>query len=217
MKLLLTLILLAFTPAFASNDISLSIENNMRSAALSMSTVKTEADDIVKTYFATGASSQIAGLATDGTAATVGSKLTKAKFINGITMAQQLQNFFANASVVTDDYMATSANLINGSDAAGAALSQDVEVLGARLVTMGNTMIQLKKSCESMLSAYNSSELAAAIVSISLPTVVYGCSTSKQKFVDGMNLCQQVVNFMGNSAVTTGDWNSTVNKWAQGF
>ena len=216
---LLAILMSAFFACFAhaANDVSLNVERGMQSEAVQFVSIHDEVDDIVKSYFATSASSLVGAAATDGTAVTVGSKLTKLKFINGITMAQQLQNLFTNQAVTTGDYMATSVNLINGSDAAGQALSQDVEVIGTRLVALGNTMILAKKNCQALLNAYNSSELAAALTQTSLPTIVFGCSSSKQKFVDGMNLCNQITNFMNNSAVTQGDWMAVVTKWTSGI
>lgn len=215
MKKMLIFVLFFVSLSAGAANVTVDLESRMASVAAQASTVKRDVDFVVKAYFATTASSLVSGLATEGTAATVGSKLTKGEFINGITMAQQLQGLFGNQAVTQGDYLATSMNLINGSDAASSALSQDVEVIGTKLVTMGNAMIEVRQFCGGILESYNASELSAALVAVSLNTVVFGGASTKQKFVDGMNLCQQLSNFMNNAAVTQGDWQSIMTKWTQ--
>lgn len=210
-------IFFASQSSMAANDITLTIEQSMKSSTLSLVNMKDEVDDIVKQYFATGSSDLIVGVSGDSTPVTVGSKLTKGKFVNGITMAQNLQNMLTNVAVTSGDYMSTSMNLINGTTAANAVLSEDVEVIGTRLVTLANSLIQLKKSCGTILNQYNSSELSGALTQLQASTIVFGCSTPKLKFIDGMNLCSQMINFMQNASVTQGDWMSTVTKWASGI
>ena len=215
-KLLYFLVFMLSPSAFSANSVSLNVERSMVSISIDLVKMKQDSDDIVKQYFSTTASSLV-GAAASGDAVTVGSKLTKAKFVAGITVAQQIQNLFTNQAVGTNDYLASAVNLIDGTTAAAQPLSQDVEVIGTNLVSLGAKSIDINKRCQSVLSTYNSSELAAALVPVSLTTIVFGADTTKQLFVDGMNLCQQINNFYGNSAVTQGDWNSVLAKWTQGF
>lgn len=218
MKKIIAILLLVLCSSVqaGTNNVSLNLQRSMVSLATDLQNIKSDVDEIVKAYFSTTASSLV-GAAGANDSVTVAAKLTKTKFINGITMAQQLQNLFTNSAVSQNDYAVTAHNLINGSDGAQAVLSQDVEVIGNKLVLLGTKSISMLKSCKTILSAYNSSELAAALVPVGLSTVVYGADATKQLFVDGMNLCQQITNFYGNVAVTQGDWLSIVSKWTSGF
>lgn len=196
------------------NRVSENLERSLVSSAIELNAMKQDSDEIVKAYFATSASTLV-GAAASEDPVTVGSKLSKTKFIAGITVAQQLQNLFTNQVVSANDYLSSVHNLINGSAAAPSALSQDVEVIGNKLVLLGTKSLSIQKSCQNILAAYNSSELAAALVPVSLNTIVFGAGMTKQLFVDGMNLCQQLMNFYGNSSVTQGDWISVVSKLVQ--
>lgn len=207
--------LVSFVAKAQINNVSQNIENNMKNISGDLASVRQSADEIVKAYFSTSTSSLV-GAAQNGDPVTVASKLTKANFVNGINFSQQIQNFFTNQAVVQGDYLSTAYNLLNGSTAAAQALSQDVEVIGNNIVVLGKKMVDLRKQCQSTLAWYNSSDLASALVPVSLNTIVFGCSTTKQKFVDGMNMCQQVINLMDNADVVEGDWMSITVKWTQG-
>lgn len=215
-KVILILMLLTASTAYSQvNNVSQNVESNMKNIAGELSIVKQSADEIAKAYFSTSASSLV-GAAGSSDAVTVSSKLTKTNYINGVTLAQELQKLFTNQDVTEGDYLSSAHNMVNGSTAAAQALSQDVEVIGNNIVLLAKKMIELRKSCQTTLAWYNSSDLASALVPVSLNTIVFGCSTTKQKFVDGMNMCQQVMNLMDNAAVTQGDWMAIVVKWTQG-
>jgi hypothetical protein len=132
-------------------------------------------------------------------------------------MCENIINFINNQAVATSDYLATSENLINGSDQASQSLSQDVESIGTRLQNLGGTLITLNQTVSSLLNLYNAAQLSAVLTAISGDPVVIGCSTTKTKFLSGVTLLQQFNNLMNNSAVTTGDYLSTISQWNQGF
>lgn len=198
----------------ATNNTSSNLQKSLYTVATELAGVREEVDFIVKNYFATTASTLV-GAAASGDAVTVTSKLTKAEFTAGITMSQQLQNFFTNQVVTTADYMASVHNLINGSNPLTTALSQDVEAIGDKLVNLANKSLLLSKSCQSIIAAYNASELASALAAMSSTTIVFGADIPKQLFVDGVTLCQEVFDFYGNASVTQADWMSTISKWNQ--
>lgn len=196
------------------NNTSLVVETTITSIAGSLKNVRDESGELYKSYFATGSNTLVDGLSTGGTAATVSSKLTKTEFVNGISMLEQLNNFFGNAAVTQADYVASAINLTNGTTAAGAALSSDVENIGDRLRQMGRDLIEIKKMCDSTLKVYSASELSPAVAALSSTTVVFGCSSTKSKMGSGITLLEQFVKLMTNLAVTTGDYSSTVSQWS---
>jgi len=198
------------------NNVTQQLEDLITAFAGSLYSMNTEVNDIVKAYFATTASSLINGLATSSTPATVQTGLSKGQYVNGITLLQNLQNFFGNAAVSTGDYLGTAETLINGSNNATTQLSNDVESLGLRIKAVSQNLIQLYKDGTNINKVYNASGLSGFLGSVSASTIVYGCSTTQSKFIGGIVLVQQLLNFLGNSAVSTGDYYTTVANWVQG-
>ncbi len=198
------------------NTISQTLETKLTTFATSLYALNNEAKDLDLYYFASGASTAVSALATNGTAATVSTALTKVEVVNGITLAEALVSFFGNSAVSTASYIDHAYNLINGNNPAGAVVTADVEQVGVRLVALANDCVELRKQTVDILKIYNSSELSAILGSMSAHTVVYGCSTTQSKLLAGVVLITQFQNMMMNASVTTGDYFSTVVKWAQG-
>lgn len=195
------------------NDTSQKLETAILAVATSLKSIRNESSDVYKVYFATGADALVSALAANGTAATVTTKLTKSEIINGITFIGELNDFFDNAAVAQGDYLQSLENLINGSDQAGAALSNDVEAIGTRLKELAEDCVEVFKQAKDILKAYSASELSAVVSAISTTTVVFGCSTTKAKLSSGITLVEQFKKMINNEAVTTGDYSSTVSSW----
>lgn len=189
------------------------VEVKIQLIAASLASLRNEVTDIVKVYFATGANALVGALSTSGTAATVSSKLTKGEFTNGVTLALQLEAFFQNEALTQNDYMLMAQNLINGNDAAGGALSADVEALGARLVTMGVNVIEVFKQCKDVLKTYSVSELSAAVSAISSTTIVFGGNVTKTKMLAGITLVEQFKKVLNNEVASQSDYSTTVSDW----
>lgn len=200
------------------NTVTTALEASLASDSQQFLSLYREATDIVKAYFSTTATTLIGNVdLPNGDAVTVSSKLTKLKFVQGITFCQQIQNLFGNEVVAGPaDYMSNLQQMLNGTTPALAPLSNDVEALGDRLKSMAGTVVEIYKRSKNNISLYNSSELAAALTQLSLSTIIFGCSTSKQRMVDGMNLLSNFVAMLEGSAVTQGDYLSIVSKWTEG-
>jgi len=198
------------------NNVTQQMETAITAFAGSLYFMNTEATDIVKAYFATTATTLISGLSTGSTPATVQTGFNKTQYLAGITLLQNLQNFFGNASVTTSDYLGTCETLINGSNFATTQLSNDVESIGLRMKAVSHNLIQLEKDGTNINKIYSASGLSGILGSIASSTIVYGSSTTQSKFIGGIVLVQQLLNFLGNSAVTTGDYYTTVANWVQG-
>lgn len=197
------------------NNVTNTIEQGIIGVCGQLASINEEAIDIVKAYFSTNASTLI-GAAGSNDAVTVSSALTKAKFVAGITLCQAIQNLVGGQVVSTDDYMSSAQNLLHGSNVAAAVLSNDVESIGNRLVSLAGTIIQMTKTAKGILNAYNSSQLSAALAALSGDPSIYGCSTPKTKFLNGVNLVQQISNLMSAQSVAQGDYLSTIEQWLQG-
>lgn len=189
------------------------IQDDIIGFIASMGAVKDETSDLFKYYFSSGANSLFSGLATDGTAATVTSKLTKAEVINGITMVGELVDFFDNAAVAQADYLATAHNLINGTTAAGSALSADAENIGDRLKSLGGTLISNFKTAKDILNYYSSNQINLAIANLDNDRVIFGSDMTKAELAAAIVLVEQMKKLLNNEAVTTGDYKVTLGLW----
>lgn len=200
------------------NNVTMTIENNLKTFANSLHWMSAEAKDLYQYFWGTSANTLVGGLATDGTAATTqaGGALTKAQFTNGITLCTALNNFFGNAAVSQGGYLAIADTLINGNTPAGAALSQDVENIGARIKTLAAALIQLRKDADNLSDVYDSSYLSAIIGGLPASMIVYGTSLPQAKLVSGMVLVEQFEKMLLNEAVTTGDYQSTITNLVYG-
>lgn len=195
------------------NNATSNLETSIIEISQSLAFISSECADIGKYYFDSGASTLISALAENDTPATVSSALTKGEFVAGITLIQQLANFFGNSAVTQADYQSSSDNLMNGSNPANTALSQDVENIGNRLKVIGVNLRTIRNQAAAAVKLYSSCELSGIIGSLSSSLVLYGCSTTQAKMLSGIVLCQQVIKLMNNEVVTTGDYQSTVSNW----
>lgn len=196
------------------NTSAKTIEQGITDVATFMLWLKFEASNIEKLYFAAGVNTQIDGLSTGSTPATVSTKLTKDEFISGITLCQQITKFFTNEAVTQADYLQTCEQLIFGSVAASVVLSDDAENIGERLKVLSSNLISNFKRCGDILTFYTVSEISDIISSISDSTIMFGGIRSKADFASGITLIEQMKKMINNEAVATGDYQVTVAKWA---
>jgi hypothetical protein len=173
--------------------------------------MRNEALDLYNLYWKGGVNGDITAAAgTDPVTQTT--RLTKTQLINGLTFAENINNFFDNIAVTTGDYLATCETNIHG-NATATLISTATEAFGDRSVQFcadAITQYNLSRDAENW---YNSSELSAMIGSISTQTIVYGSNMTKDDLIAAIVLLQQYQNALENSAVTTGDYKVTVGKW----
>ena len=200
------------------NTITSQIEQQLITQCTTMLAMNQEVIDLSQYYFASPASGLINALPTADSPATTQNNgaLSQSNFQGGITLVQALLAFFGNSSVSTSNYKTYANALINGSFPIVTPLSADVENIGGRLRTLGANFIQLGKDSANTIYAYNNSSLSSVIGSIPSSTVVFGCNTVQSKFVSGIVLLEQFQNFMTGSAVTTGNYISTIGNFVLG-
>lgn len=196
------------------NQVTLQLQQQIVAILGPMRNLLLEAHGIEKTYFATGASAEVGALASDTTAATTSSRLTKSQVIRGITLAQALKAFFENQAVSTGDYRESSEVVTNG-NATGANPSVALELLGNRIKAFGQDCIELEKRCKTALDLYFNNGINTAFASIGDQRVVFGAVMTVGEMKAAVNLLQQFGFLMGNAAVTTGDYKATIDLWAR--
>ena len=196
------------------NITSLDLETQIGVWARSAKALSSQTNDVLSEYFSTDASAVADALSSASTPATLSTALTKAQVQNMIGTIQQLQKFFTNQAVTTADYLNSLENVLHGSHPVSVIVSQDLENVGVVLKSMASTMIGLYADAKDMKALYDSSELGSAVTAISTQTVVFGSSSTKSKFLQGIVLVDQFSRFVGNLSVTTGDYQTSVLAWA---
>lgn len=196
------------------NNVSSNIQSKLKSLATAFVASRNEAKDVERYYFASNASTLVPALATDVSPATM-CGLSKAQFLSGVSTMGIVKSFFGNAAVSTSDWMYATLGLIGGAYPKDSVLSADVEAQGVRMKLLAVELIKQYKLTAEIVEIYSSSELSAAAGAMSAHTVMFGASMTKQHLVDGIVMCQQFLKIFDNAAVTTGDYASTAEKWAQ--
>lgn len=191
-----------------------SIEQSITNIFNGLSSIKHEVEEIENAYFNTGASDLVGALATDGTAATVSTKLTKLEFINGIVLCQQLHDFFTNSATSQSNYINSALNLINGTTAAGGVLSADVEYLGEKMKAVAESVLARDKEIRDVLKLYNDSELTLAINALSSGTIVFETKRTKTMYSNAIFLLTSLGNLLNNISAPQGDFEGTLAVWS---
>lgn len=180
-----------------------------------MEYLSTEASDIYNSYFDTDASDVTVGvpsLLLNSDAATVQSKINKSQYLNGITLVNQVVNFFSNSAVAQGDYIDTVRELMYGNTARGSVLTIASEEIGNRLSSLATNLLGYFQNAQKILGMYNSDIVSSVAGALSDSDVMPGMSITKKNLVDFTVLTEQFKKLLNNEAVTTGDYQSTVDK-----
>lgn len=194
------------------NNVTADLQSKVKSIITSLQSTKSEAIDLHKQYFDTDAVLLVGALAWDA-AATVASKLKSQNYLAGITLCENLKNFFSNSAVTTADYLGTSHLLLTGNTPASSALSVSVEDIGSRMKVLAANLVEINKQAIAALSVYTSNQIDVAAATLDADRVVFGSDMTKAELLVGMTLVEQFKKLMGNVAVTTGDYASSLSKW----
>lgn len=195
------------------NNITKNLQNDIKSAMDSFAGIQRECKDIYDAYWKTDANSEISGLATGSTPATVSTKLTKDMYTNALSLMEDLNDFFQNGSLTTTDYMAYCEKVKYGDTAASSILSEATEALGDRIKQVCIDLITLYKSTKNIEKLYFDSGISTALSSLANDIIVFGSSMTKSELILAITFFQEFHNFMDNAAVTQGDYSATISKW----
>lgn len=177
-----------------------------------------EAPDIEKLYFANAINSEISGAAAGDQVTTtwdsVSTKLTRSKVEAGITLAQQMNNFFANAAVTQADYWSTIQALTHADGGTGSFVaSASLESLGLRLRRFGEDCLTQFNRAKAIQNLYYDNEFGDIVSVLDAERIIPGADMTRNDLANAVTLVAQFQNLVGNAAVTTGDYESTVSKW----
>lgn len=188
------------------------LQNKIKEFMNVMKQLNREAEDIYEVYWDTDVNTNIGGLQ-DTDAATVNSKITKAEYVNGITISEQIKKFFANLAVTQGDYLSYCRNIQYGNDARVSKLSEAVEGVGDRLYQVSVNCISYYKTARDILDIYTGNEVADLIANLDEQRLVPGSDLTKSDLSLGITLIEQFKKMMNNEVVTQADYASTLAKW----
>lgn len=188
------------------------LKNNIQQICQNLCNVKSKCYNIYEIYWNTNASTTISGYS-DGDALTFTSKLTKAEFSSGITLCEQLNNFFNNSAVTQADYLQTCHNILYGTDQISVPINDLIEYIADEIKELSQTLLNLYQIANTSLIIYTSHELDLIVAAISGSTFIPGSNITKTDFNNAMVLCEQFKKFIENQSVTTGDYKTTVADW----
>jgi|MudIll2142460700_1097286.scaffolds.fasta_scaffold54810_3 hypothetical protein len=196
-------------------QITVLLQNNIKTVMTSLSNMQRECKSIYDTYWKTMANTTVSGLSTDATPATVTSKLTKKNYIDAITLSENLNKFFQNTLVTTGDYLQTAVNAKYGNAVLGSALDVPTESIGDRLKQLCLDCIEIYRQSQNVLELYFDNEVGDIVAVLDSHRIIYGSEMTVSELSSAITLLQQFNNFMSNSAVTTGDYGATISVWSR--
>jgi len=196
-----------------SSFITARLQNELMSMVALWTTMKEEASDIYKGYWATDANTTVGALSPGTAAATLATKLTKDEYIAGITMVEDIEDFFGNQPVSTTDYLATCEKLRYGSAATPTKTSEATEGLGDRMYQVALNCITLFGNCNTVLEMYFANEVNDQIANLDNERNVTGSNMTKKDLADGIVLVEQFKKMLNNEAVAAADYAATLGLW----
>jgi len=194
-------------------SITKQLQNDTKALFRDLNEVLDDSQDIYDAYWKTDANVKIAAVALDTDPVTVGTKFNKTQYLSGVSLVEQITKFFGNVAVAQADYNGTCQNLKYGNTAALTPLSVATEDLGTRMCVLAMNLLGYQDRAKHILESYHDNSVSSCMASWSSDQVVFGSDMTKQQLDDAMILFTEFQDFMGNAAVTTGDYMSTLSKW----
>lgn len=188
------------------------LQDDINTLTAKFTSMRHEGLDLFNLYWKGGVKEDKDAL-TGGAAATLSTKLIKGNIIIGLAIAEQCNNFFDNAAVVTQDQMSNCQVITHGNAATPTLVSDRLEEFGERSKQFGLDSISQYNLSKNIVNLYNSSEIGAIVGSMSSQTVMYGSDMTKDDLTSAINVCNDWVSFMDNVAVATSDRKVTLGKW----
>ena len=188
------------------------LQDEIKDFMNTMQFFQTESLDLYNLYWKGDVNTTISALA-GGDPVTESTELTKTELTNGVTFCEELDDFFTNSSVSTLDYNATCQNIIYGDVTTPTKRSNATEDMGVRLKALCQNAISKDSQGMLILDLYNDNEFGDIVSVLDNQRLIPGSSMTKDDLNLAITLIQQYRNMIGASAVTTGDYASTVSKW----
>lgn len=198
------------------NNTSAILEETIFTFMKAMAEISKETRAILRFNSATPAATLVEALASGDSPATVSTKLTKDQYKNMVGALIQIDNFFLNQAVQQGDYLNSIENVTNGSASLQSPLSQQVESVGERLKSIALNLRHQYAEAVETVKVYNISELGTALGGLSDHVVVFGCDTTKSKFLAGIVFMEQFAKLLSNQAVAQSDYQATIARWTTG-
>lgn len=196
-----------------SNKITELLQAKFKTFAKNMTQVIDKTTFINKAYFSTDASTSVLALVAGTDGASLNTKLTKTEYISGITLVEELVDFFNNGAVTTGDYLSTLMGLTYGSAAVAANLSDATEDIADRMVALASDLFEYYDEATLIKDLYDNSDLSVLVANANAGTVVYGASMTVSDLNSAITLVEQFLKIFNNEAVNQALYSDTVATW----
>lgn len=190
------------------------LQNEIRALFTIFKDAGREAKSIYDGYWKTDANTKVTGLSSGTDPATVETHLTKDEYANGITLCEELDDFFTNSAVTTTDFLQHATRCKYGSAGTLATqLSNATEKIGTRLYDLCTVLIDALETALNIIDLYYDNEVGDIVSALDDQRIIFGSEMTKTDLVNAITLLEQFENFMNNSVVTTADYFATIAKW----
>lgn len=193
-------------------DVTRILQTEINDLMTSWETMKDEVIDISKAYWSTDANSQIAS-ASATQAVTLSSYYIKTEYSSGITLLEDMEDFFIGDPVTKTDYRQTCHKLRYGSAATPAKLSEATEDLGARMKVVAVNSLTAFNKCQHVLKIYNENEVGDMIANLDVQRAIPGSEMTKDDLNSGITMVEQFKKMLNNEDVNAADYSVTMAKW----
>ena len=187
------------------------LQTDLKAIMTSFKALFRECQEIEDLYNKSDIQTSISGLGDSGPV-TETTKLTKLQFVNGIVMVGEIADMFNNEAVTTGDYTSTCQNIQYG-NATATKLSEATEACGDRLYQVALDCLELYKQCKNTEKTYNANEIGDMVLYFDAQRIIWGSDMTANELSGAITLCQKWQAFMGNAAVATADYTTTVAQW----
>lgn len=173
-----------------------------------------EVEAIEQLYFDNGVDTEVNALGAGADATNAPSLLKKEDVQAGITLAQEVRDFFQNAAVTQADYRDT-INRVRFGEAGGAATpSNSLIEIGDRLLNFANDMQVQYDRTRDLTDIYFDNEFDTMIASIANQRRIPGMEgVTRDDLNSAAVMWLEFKDLVENAAVATGDYAATLAKW----
>lgn len=170
-----------------------------------------QAQAVYKLYWSSSVATDISGLAS-GDPATIEGGISKGDLLNGLTIAEQLNNFFGNSAVTTGDYLANVNKILYTATPRVTKLSSVVETLASMELALSWNLMNVYNESKVIINLYFKNEVGDIVGVLDAQRLIPGSQMTQADLSSGITMLSNLVAFMENSAVSTADYQATVSK-----
>lgn len=192
-------------------SVTTKIEKKLLNVNETLNLIVNQASSVYKLYWATSVSTDISGLSASDPA-TIDGGISKADLVNGLSIAEQLNNFFGNSAVASSDYLANINKILYTNIPRVTKLSNAVESLASLELALMWNLLNVYNEAKVIINLYFKNEVGDIVGVLDANRLIPGSNLTQADLAAGVTMLTNIVAFMENGAVTTSDYQATLSK-----